>query len=136
MAFDPITTLREWKQRVGRLQERWRGARREIEQLRKENEQLQRREKQLEQREKQLEQEREQLRQENEKLKRQLEEAQRANKRQHPFLAARVNRIRKHRGASPVRSMVSGTAKPFHKKSTKSSPYHLPRSVSVVVPWK
>ena len=82
MAFDPMATLREWKQKVAVLQERWRGAWREIEQLRKENEQLRRREQQLEQREKQLEQEREQLRQENEKLKRQLEEAQRANKRQ------------------------------------------------------
>jgi transposase len=82
MAFDPIATLREWEQKVARLQERWRGASREIEQLRKENEQLRRREKQWEQKEKQLEQEREQLRQENEKLKRQLEQAQRANKRQ------------------------------------------------------
>jgi len=82
MAFDPIAALREWKHKVALLQERWRGARREIEQLRKENEQLRRREKQWEQREKQLEEEREQLRQENEKLKRQLEEAQRANKRQ------------------------------------------------------
>ena len=61
MAFDPIGALREWKQRVASLQQRWRGARREIEQLRKENEQLRRREKQLEK-------EREQLRQENEKL--------------------------------------------------------------------
>ena len=82
MALDPIATLREWKQKVASLQERWRGARREIEQLRKENEQLRRREQQWEQREQQLEQERERLRQENEKLKRQLEEAQRANKRQ------------------------------------------------------
>lgn len=75
MAFDPIAVLREWKHKVASLQERWRGARREIERLRKENEQLRHREKQLEQ-------EREQLRQENEKLKRQLEEAQRASKRQ------------------------------------------------------
>jgi transposase len=75
MAFDPMGSLREWKQKVARLQERWRGVRQENEQLRKENEQLRRREKQLEQ-------EREQLRRENEKLKRQLEEAQRASKRQ------------------------------------------------------
>jgi FtsZ-binding cell division protein ZapB len=47
MAFDPIATLREWKQKVALLQERWRGARRENEQLRQENEQLRRREKQL-----------------------------------------------------------------------------------------
>jgi hypothetical protein len=33
MALDPIATLREWKQKVASLQERWRGARREIEQL-------------------------------------------------------------------------------------------------------
>jgi transposase len=75
MAFDPIAALREWKRKVAWLRERWRGARREIEQLRQENEALRRREKQLEQ-------EREQLREENEKLKRQLEEAQRASKRQ------------------------------------------------------
>lgn len=96
MALDPIAALREWKQKVASLQERWRGARQENEQLRKENEQLRRREKQLEQERKhweqererleqereRLEQERERLRQENEKLKRQLEEAQRASKRQ------------------------------------------------------
>jgi TolA-binding protein len=75
MAFDPVAALREWKHKVASLQERWRGARREIEQLHKEIDQLR-------QREKQLEQERERLRQENEKLKRQLEEAQRASKRQ------------------------------------------------------
>ena len=57
MALDPLATLREWKQKVARLQEWRRGARREIEQLRQENEQLRRREKQLEQ-------EREELRQE------------------------------------------------------------------------
>jgi Domain of unknown function (DUF4338) len=89
MAFDPMATLREWKQKVARLQERWRGARQENEQLRKEIEQLRRREKQLEQEREQLHQERERLRreqerlrEENEKLKRQLEEAQRAAKRQ------------------------------------------------------
>jgi transposase len=82
MTFDPISALQEWKQKVASLQQRWRGARQENEQLRKEIEQLRRREKEWEQREKQLEQERERLREENEKLKRQLEEAQRANKRQ------------------------------------------------------
>ena len=113
MAFDPIATLREWKQKVASLQERWRGARQENEQLRQENEQLRRREKQLEQ-------EREQLRQEVEKLKRQLEQAQRASKRQAvPFSRARGNRIRKPRDASPVPPMASDTAKPFPQKSTK-----------------
>jgi len=82
MIFDPIASLREWQQKVARLQERWRGVRQENEQLRKEIEQLRRREEQLEKREKQLEQEREQLRRENERLKRQREQAQRANKRQ------------------------------------------------------
>ena len=48
MALDPMAGLREWKQKVARLQERWRGARRENEQLRQENEQLRRREQQLE----------------------------------------------------------------------------------------
>jgi hypothetical protein len=43
MAFDPIATLNEWKHKVASLQERWRGARREIEQLRQENEKLRRR---------------------------------------------------------------------------------------------
>lgn len=89
MAFDPIGGLREWKNKVASLQQRWCGAREEIEQLREENERLRQRQKTLEQererleKERQrLEKERERLRQENEKLKRQLEEAQRANKRQ------------------------------------------------------
>src|ERR1700751_4398568 len=82
MSLHLIAALRKWKQKVGSLQERWRGARQEIEQLRKENEQLRRREKQLEREHEKLRQERERLREENEKLKRQLEEAQRARKRQ------------------------------------------------------
>jgi len=89
MALDSIAALREWKHKVASLQERWVGARREIEHLRKENEQLRRRERQLEEEGEQLRQERERLRreqerlrEENDKLKRQLEEAQRANKRQ------------------------------------------------------
>ena len=82
MAFDPIAAVREWKQKVARLQERWRGARRQIEQLRKENEQLRWRERQLEEEGEQLRQERERLREQIDKLKRHLEEAQRANKRQ------------------------------------------------------
>src|SRR6516162_3684146 len=109
MALDPIATLREWKQKVASLQERWRGARREIEQLRKENEQLRRREKQLEreqeqwrQQEQRLRQEQERLRQKNEKLKRQLEEAQRGNKRQAaPFSRGRRKTNSKRPGRKP-----------------------------------
>jgi chromosome segregation ATPase len=120
MAFDPIATLREWKHKVASLQERWRGARLEIEQLRQENEKLRRREQQLEQREKQLEREQERLRQENEGLKRQLEQAQRrVNDKLLRFLGARGNRIRKRRDASPAPPTASGTAKPFPPTSTK-----------------
>ena len=43
MAFDPMAAVREWKQKVASLQERWRGARQENEELRKEIEQLRRR---------------------------------------------------------------------------------------------
>ena len=38
MVFDPIASLRHWKEKVASLQERWRGARREIEELRKQEE--------------------------------------------------------------------------------------------------
>src|SRR6516162_710907 len=97
------------KQKIASLQERWYGARREIEQLRKENEQLRRREKQLEreqeqwrQQEHRLRQEQERLRQENEKLKRQLEEAQRSNKRQAaPFSCGRRKTNSKRPGRKP-----------------------------------
>ena len=120
MAFDPIATLREWKQKVARLQERWRGARREIEQLRRENEQLRRREKQLEQ-------EREQLRQENEKLKRQLEEAQRASKRQ----AAPFSRgTRKQNPKTPGRK--SGSA--YGHRHSKAIPAKVDEVIAVPPP--
>ena len=130
MAFDPIATLREWKHKVAWLQERWRGARQENEQLRQENEQLRRREKQLEQ-------EREQLRQEVEKLKRQLEQAQRASKRQ----AAPFSRgTRKQNPKTPGRK--SGSA--YGQRHSKAIPPNvdeviavpLPRSVSAGVPSK
>jgi exonuclease VII large subunit len=109
MAFDPMATLREWKQKVASLQERWRGARQEIERLRNENEQLRRRQGELEKRERQLEQERERLerererlRRQNEKLKRQLEEAQRANKRQAaPFSRGQRQKDPKKPGRKP-----------------------------------
>jgi transposase len=82
MTFDPIAAVRAWKNKVSSLQQRWRGARQEIEQLREENEQLRRRQKELERERERFRQEQERLRRENEKLKRQLGEAQRANKRQ------------------------------------------------------
>src|ERR1700730_11486830 len=120
MAFDPIATLREWKQKVASLQERWRGARRENEQLRQENEQLRRREKQLEQ-------EREQLRQEVEKLKRQLEEAQRASKRQ----AAPFSRgTRKQNPKTPGRK--SGTA--YGQRHSKAIPQKVDEVIVVSPP--
>jgi transposase len=127
MAFDPIAVLREWKHKVASLQERWRGARQEIEQLRKENEQLRRREKQLEKREKQLEQEGERLRQENEKLKRQLEEAQRASKRQ----AAPFSRgTRKQNPKTPGRK--SGAA--YGQRHRKAIPQRVDEVIAVPPP--
>ena len=120
MAFDPIATLREWKQKVAALQETWRGARRENEQLRQENEQLRRREKQLEQ-------EREQLRQENEKLKRQLEQAQRASKRQ----AAPFSRgTRKQNPKTPGRK--SGSA--YGQRHSKAIPPNVDEVIAVPPP--
>lgn len=120
MAFDPIAALREWKQKVARLQERWRGLRRENEQLRKENEQLRRRERQLEQ-------EREQLRQENERLKRQLEEVQRANKRQAaPFSRGR----RKQNPRTPGRK--SGSA--YGQRHSKAIPPKVDEVIAVPPP--
>src|SRR6266478_4023670 len=134
MAFDPIAALREWKQKVTSLQERWRGARREIEQLRQENDQLRRRERQLEQREKQLEHEREQLRQEgerlrqeNEKLKRQLEEAQRASKRQTaPFSRG----TRKQNPKTPGRK--SGSS--YGQRHSKAIPQKVDEVIAVPPP--
>ena len=120
MAFDPIATLREWKQKVASLQERWRGARQENEQLRQENEQLRRREKQLEQ-------EREQLRQEVEKLKRQLEQAQRASKRQ----AAPFSRgTRKQNPKTPGRK--SGSA--YGQRHSKAIPPKVDEVIAVPPP--
>jgi regulator of replication initiation timing len=120
MAFDPIATLREWKQKVASLQERWRGARQENEQLRQEIEQLRRREKQLEQ-------EREQLRQENEKLKRQLEQAQRASKRQ----AAPFSRgTRKQNPKTPGRK--SGSA--YGQRQSKAIPPNVDEVIAVPPP--
>jgi transposase len=120
MAFDPMGSLREWKQKVARLQERWRGVRQENEQLRKENEQLRRREKQLEQ-------EREQLRRENEKLKRQLEEAQRASKRQ----AAPFSRgTRKQNPQRPGRK--SGSA--YGQRHSKAIPQKVDEVIAVPPP--
>jgi len=111
MAFDPIATLREWKHKVASLQERWRGARLEIEQLRQENEKLRRREQQLERREKQLDREQERLRQENERLKRQLEQAQRASKRQAaPFSRGTRKQNPKTPGCKSGSAYILGTA--------------------------
>jgi exonuclease VII large subunit len=127
MAFDPIATLREWKHKVASLQERWRGARLEIEQLRQENEKLWRREQQLEQREKQLEREQERLRQENDRLKRQLEQAQRASKRQ----AAPFSRgTRKQNPKTPGRK--SGSA--YGQRHSKAIPQKVDEVIVVPPP--
>ena len=127
MAFDPIATLNEWKHKVASLQERWRGARREIEQLRQENEKLRRREQQLEQREKQLEREQERLRQENERLKRQREQAQRASKRQ----AAPFSRgTRKQNPKTPGRK--SGSA--YGQRHSKDIPPKVDEVIAVPPP--
>ena len=134
MVFDPIASLRHWKEKVASLQERWRGVREENERLREENEQLRRREKQLQQREKQLEQERgrlererEQLRQENERLKKQLEEAQRAAKRQ----AAPFSRgTRKLNPKPPGRK--SGSA--YGQHSRKAIPQQVDEVIAVPPP--
>jgi transposase len=120
VTFDLVASLREWKQKVAQLQERWRGTRRENEQLRKEIEQLR-------QREKQLEREREQLRQENEKLKRQLEDAQRASKRQ----AAPFSRgTRKQNPKTPGRK--SGRA--YGQRHSKAIPAEIDEVIPVPPP--
>jgi hypothetical protein len=137
MAFDPIAALREWKQKVAWLQERWRGTRREIEQLRKENDQWRRRQKQWGERERQLEQEREQQRQENEKLKRQMEEAQRASKRQAaPF--SRGTRKQKPQTAGRKSGAAYGQrhSKAIPQKVDEVIAVPLPSSVSVEAPSK
>ena len=122
------------KQKIASLQERWHGARREIEQLRKENEQLRRREKQLEreqeqwrQQEHRLRQEQERLRQENEKLKRQLEEAQRSNKRQAaPFSRGRRKSKSKRPGRKP------GAA--YGRRYSKAIPQQVDEVIAVPLP--
>lgn len=127
MALDPIAVLRKWKQRVASLQERWRGAREEIERLRKENEALQSHKKRLEREQERLKQEREQLRRENEKLKRQLEEAQRASKRQ----AAPFSRgTRKQDPQTPGRK--SGTA--YGQRHGKAIPQKVDEVITVPPP--
>jgi transposase len=127
MAFDPIAALRKWKHKVAWLQQKWRGARREIEQLRQENEQLRRREQQLEQEREQLEREQERLRQENERLKRQLEEAQRASKRQAaPFSRGR----RKQNPKTPGRK--SGSA--YGQRHSKAIPKKVDEVIAVPPP--
>src|SRR6516164_4377751 len=98
------------KQKIASLQERWYGARREIEQLRKENEQLRRREKQLEREQEQwrrqehrLRQEQERLRQENEKLSASWKKLSGAtNGRRRLFPADCGGPIPSDLGASPV----------------------------------
>jgi transposase len=82
-------TLREWKRKIERREQRWLTARRENERLRKEIEELRREKGRLEREREQMERERERLERERERLKEeidklrsQLEEAQRAAKRQ------------------------------------------------------
>lgn len=113
-------TLRELKNKIKQLQERWRGARREIGQLRQENEELRRQKRQWEQ-------ERERLREENDRLKRQLEEAQRANKRQ----AAPFSRgTRKEHPKTPGRK--PGTA--YGRRYCKRPPKRVDEVIRVPLP--
>jgi transposase len=127
MAFDPMAALREWKQKVASLQERWRGARREIEKLRKENEALRWERERLRGERERLEREQERLRQENERLKRQLDEAQRANKRQ----AAPFSRgTRKQNPKTPGRK--SGSA--YGQRHSKAIPPKVDQVIAVPLP--
>ena len=64
-----IPTLRELKGKITQLQERWRGARRAIEQLRQEIAELRRQKRQLEREREQWEQQRERLERERERLR-------------------------------------------------------------------
>ena len=122
------------KQKIASLQEGWRGARREIEELQRENEQLRRREKQLEREQEQLREERQRLRQEqerlrreNERLKKQLEEAQRANKRQAaPF-------SRRQRKANPERPGRKPGNK-YGKRYSKPIPEKVDEVIAVPLP--
>jgi transposase len=122
------------KQKIASLQERWRGARREIEELQKENEQLRREREQLrreqgrlyEERER-LRHEQERLRRENEKLKRQLEEAQRANKRQAAPFSRRQRKPNLQRpGRKPGSNYGQRHSKPIPEKVDEVIPAPLP----------
>src|SRR5215469_13031698 len=105
--------IEKLKQKIASLQERWRGARREIEQWR--------------QQEHRLRQERERLRQENEKLKRQLEEAQRSNKRQAaPFSRGRRKTNSKRPGRKP------GAA--YGRRYSKAIPQQVDEVIAVPLP--
>jgi transposase len=134
MAFLPLNTLRDWKEKAAELRKRWRGVREENERLRRENERLRQEQGEweqergrLEQERGRLEREREQLRQENEKLKKQLEEAQRAAKRQ----AAPFSRgTRKSNPKPPGRK--SGSA--YGQHSRKAIPNNVDEVIAVPPP--
>lgn len=133
-----LPTLRELKNKIMQLQERWRRARRvneqlrqEIEQLRRQKQQLEREREQLEQQRERLERERERLREENDRLRRQLEEAQRANKRQAaPSPGARGKSIRKLRDVSQVPLMANGITNSLPSRWMKSSACPCPSGVA------
>lgn len=118
-----LPTLRELKNKIMQLQERWRRARRvneqlrqEIEQLRRQKQQLEREREQWEQQRERLERERERLREENDRLRRQLEEAQRANKRQ----AAPFSRgTRKEHPKTPGRNPGTAYGQRYYKLPPK-----------------
>jgi len=74
-ALSPVRVIEELRRKIASIQEQWRGASTENEQLRKEVEELRRERGQLEK-------DRDRLREENEDLKRRLEQALRAGKRQ------------------------------------------------------
>src|SRR5215469_867996 len=133
-----IPTLRELKGKITQLQERWRGARRAIEQLRQEIAELRRQKRQLErereqweQQRERLERERERLREENDRLRRQWEEAQRAPKRP----AAPFSRgTRKEHPKTPGRKPGTAYGRRYSKlppsRWTKSFPYPCPGDVA------
>lgn len=121
MALIPLTRLRNWKEKLAELRERWRGAKQEVERLRKENEVL-RRERE------QLERERERLRQENEKLKKQLAEAQRAAKRQAaPFSRGKRKVDPKAPGRKPGRAYGQHHRKAIPEKVDEVIPVPAPK---------
>ena len=129
------------KRKIASLQERWRGARREIEDLQKENEQLRRdgerlrheqeqmrrEQEQLYEERQRLRQEQERLRRENERLKRHLEEAQRANKRQAAPFSRRQAKVNPQRpGRKPGRNYGKRYSKPIPKKVDEVIPVPCP----------